>query len=253
MYAHNGGDGPERQLRALIKTLNVKDSLNIPVMIPGSEIVLLTDASSHDVDLVTDVISKARNQKVCISFYLSELARRWVVYQRIANKTGGTIVNSIDRDAFREFSRVHDYGQCARFYDLPVFSGRKKRQAPVFSGLKKHEVPSFCNIGQRCHYFSTSLFTTTVFVIGHTIQDSMIVTKPNEEDIRVFGNRKGEKIYHDPDPLSGQWRVCVETGTLTITLKNTERISTVLQYIRPIVNSTELSLKHTPPPACECL
>ena len=242
MRARGGGDYPERQLNALLAVLDVKNSLDEAAMaVAGSEIVLLTDATSHAADLENDVVTKARLYKVCISFYLSEFERPWEVYQRISNATGGTVVNSIDRDAFRNFDRDHDYGQCAQFYDLPVFD-RKKRQAP-----------SSYDIEQRCHNFTTSLFTTTVVVMGHTSQDSMIVTKPNADEVRVITNYKGEKIYRDPDPLSGQWSVCVETGTLNITLENTDSMSTVLQYLRPIVDSTELSLKYTPPPACECL
>ena len=240
MHAHDGGDGPERQLRALDKILNLEDPDfdKLPLMSRGSEIVLLTDAPSHDAGLETDVTTKARDLKVCISFYLSTGYADWPAYRRISAETGGTVVASIDRTSFRTFSDDHDYGQCAQFYEL---SDRKKCQAP-----------SSYDIEQQCHYFSTSLFTTAVVVTGHTTQDSMIVTKPNADEVRVITNYRGEKIYRDPDPLSGQWSVCVETRTLTITLENTDSMSTVLQYLRPIVNSTELSLKYTPPPACEC-
>ena len=207
-------------------------------MNPGSEIVLLTDAPSHDAGLETNVTTSATRKKVCIGFYLSTGYADWPAYRRISAETGGTVVASIDRTSFRTFKDDHDYGKCARFHEL---SGRKKRQAP----------PSY-DIEQQCHNFSISLFTTTVVVMDHTSQDSMIVTKPSADEVRVIANYKGEKIYRDPDPLSGQWSVCVETGTLTITLENTDSMSTVFQYLRPIVNSTELSFKYTPPPACEC-
>ena len=240
LYAHDGGDGRERQLRALKKILNLKDPDidGLLLMNPGSEIVLLTDAPSHDAGLETEVITKATHQKVCISFYLSTDYADWPAYRRISNATGGTVVASIDRNSFSKFSADHKYGKCAQFYEL---SGPKKRQAP-----------SSYDIEQRCHNFSTSLFTTTVVVMGHTSQDSMIVTKPSADEVRVIANYRGEIIYRDPDPLSGQWSVCVETGTLTITLENTDSMSTVFQYLRPIVNSTKLSFKYTPPPACEC-
>ena len=240
MHAHDGGDGPERQLRALKKILKLKDpDFGGKIrMEPGSEIVLLTDAPSHDAGLETEVINEAKLLNVCISCYLSTDYADWLPYRRISNATGGTVVASIDRKSFSNFSANHDRGKCARFYEL---SGRNKRQAP----------PSH-DIEQRCHNFSTSLFTTTVVVMGHTSQDSMIVTKPSADEVRVITNYRGEKIYRDPDPLSGQWSVCVETGTLSITLENTDSMSTVLQYLRPIVSSTELSFKYTPPPACEC-
>ena len=238
MYAHNGGDGPERQLRALLTILSLEDPDGLPLMNPGSEIVLLTDAPSHDAGLETDVITKAGDLKVCISCYLSTGFADWPAYRRISAETGGTVVASIDQTSFQTFTDDHDYGKCAQFYEL---NSRKKRQAP-----------SSYDIEKQCHNFSTSLFTTTVVVMGHTSQDSVIVTKPSADEVRVIANYRGEKIYRDRDPLSGQWSVCVETGTLSITLENTDSISTVLQYLIPIVNSTELSLKYTPPPACEC-
>ena len=49
----------------------LNDSERPSVMIPGSEIVLLTDAISHDPELEDDIIAKAEEMNVCISFYLS--------------------------------------------------------------------------------------------------------------------------------------------------------------------------------------
>ena len=73
LHAHSGGDDPERQLRALRKVLWLNDPDGLPVMTPGSEIILLTDADSHDAELEDVVIALARERKVCISFYLSEV------------------------------------------------------------------------------------------------------------------------------------------------------------------------------------
>ena len=148
LIANGGGDGPERQFRALLTILMLRDSYGLEVMIPGSEIVLLTDATSHDPGLEDDVINKARELKVCISFFLSYSA--WGPYTRIAAQTGGVIEHSIridpDHDSFRNFNNTHDFGQCARFYDLdsetPIIGSRKKRSAAT---------PSFTT-EQRCHY-----------------------------------------------------------------------------------------------------
>ena len=82
-------------------------------------------------------------------------------------------MNSIDRTAFSAFDNEHDYGQCARFYDLntlapPTIGSRRKRAAVM---------NSFDN-AQRCHYFNTSYFTTELKVQGFTSQTAMIVTTP---------------------------------------------------------------------------
>ena len=246
LYAHDGGDIPERQLRALLATLMVEHDEGFgpySVMIPGSEIVLLTDAPSHDPELEDDVITKAKAQNVCISFYLSEAAPLFAAYQRIAAATAGTVVNSIDRSSFRMFDDEHDYGQCARFYDLPTFSGQKKRAVSTSS----------YDIEQRCHYFTTSLLTHTLTVQGYTTQAAMIVTKPNGEEVNIITNFRGEKVYRDTAPLSGQWSVCVGTGTLTISVQITDSINPILQYLTSTSSSPEVSLQYSPPPACKML
>ena len=241
LIAYSGGDGPERQFRALLTILMLRDSYGLEVMIPGSEIVLLTDYTSHDPELENDIIAKARELKVCISFYLSDVT--WEPYTRIAAQTGGAIVNSIRRESFRHFDDNHDYGQCARFYDLetltPVIGKRKKRSAAT---------PSFTT-EQRCHYFTTSSFTTSLTVQGYTSQPIMIVTRPDSEVVRVTNNFEGNKIYRDTDPIPGQYSVCVESGTLTISLDITDSMSSIFQFLVPTGDS--ISLNNSPPPACK--
>ena len=244
LYAHDGGDTPERQLRALLATLMVQHDEGFgpySVMIPGSEIVLLTDAPSHDPDLEDDVITKANAQQVCISFYLSGLSDTdSAQYDRIAAATGGKVVNSIDHTSFRRFDDEHNYGQCAWFYELPT-RDQKKRAVSTSS----------YDTEQRCHYFTTSLLTDTLTVQSYTTQASMIVTKPNGEELNIITNFRGDKVYRDTAPLSGQWSVCVGTGTLTISVHITDSINPILQYLTSTSTSLGVSLQYSPPPACK--
>ena len=237
LEAYNGGDGPERQLQALLTILDLKASDGSPVMIPGSEIVLLTDASSHDEKLKSFVINNANESKVCISFYLS--FTNWAPYIEISAKTGGTTVQGIDQDAFLSFEAEHVYGQCAEFRNLPTFTGRRKRLA--FSSSYATE--------QRCHSFTTSLLTTKLKVYGYTSEDTMIVRDPHELEIHVI-NIRGEKIYEKTSPISGRWSVCVENGILTISVDTTDKINSILQYIKPLGVLPILSFSHSPPTAC---
>ena len=219
-------------------------------MIPGSEIVLLTDAISHDSLLEDEIITKAQEMQVCISFYLSPYdpsepySFPWEPYTRISEETGGVIVESIDRHAFSAFDDEHDYGQCARFYDLPTdppIIGRRKKRAAVMNTYDN---------AQRCHHFNTSLFTTALKVQGFTSQTAMIVTTPNSEEVRVIDNFRSEKLYRDTDPLAGQWSVCVETGTLTISLDITDNIPSIFKFIKPVGNSFSFHTSLSPP-ACK--
>ena len=135
-------------------------------------------------------------------------------------------------------------GQCDKFYDLPTVTpiiGWRKRRTAVMSTY---------NNAQRCHHFITSLFTAELKVHGFTSQTTMIVTTPNSEEVRVIDNIRSEKLYRDTDPLAGQWSVCVETRTLTISLDITDSIPSIFKFIKPVGDSFSL---HTSPstPACK--
>ena len=240
-----GGDRPERQFRALLAILNMEDSDGFELMTPGSEIVLLTDADSHEIELESNVTIEANKRNVCISLYCPY---DFVPYKRIVDSTGGTLENSIDDESFGRFYANHECGKCARFYGLPPNCERKKRQAvPPTSATST----SNYDTEQRCHYFNTSLFTTELMVQGFTIQDEMLVTTPNGKVIHVVANYRGEKVYLETVPVCGQWSACVKIGTLTITVHVKESISTILQYFKPPRDFDEPIFTSTPPPACK--
>ena len=232
MRPHLGGDDPERQLRALQATLDARNSDGIAVMIPGSQIVLLTDAPTHDEERLGNVIERAVDQKVCINFFLSY--SNWTGYWTIASKTGGTVVQSLDRTSIRTFNYSHSANQCAVHYKLQFDHQIKKRSAP-----------SPDNTAKKCKYFSTSLFTTKVSLTVNTTADLMRVTKPDGDET----NAQGEKTFHDPTPQSGLYSVCVDNETLTITVEKTENMSAIVKYLTRRENSTVVFLRHTPPPA----
>ena len=243
LRAYSGGDLPERQFRALLTILMLRDSDELEVMTPGSEIVLLTDILSHDPELEVNIITSARERKVCISFYLSYFT--WNPYTRIAAQTGGTIVNSIRRESFRHFDEDHDYGQCARFYDLnsgSLLPGKRKKRSAATPSLATE---------QRCHYFTTSSFATSLTVQGYTNQSIMIVTRPDSEVVHVTNNFEGNKIYRETDPIPGQYSVCVEIGTLTINLSVdiTDSMNSIIQFL--VSTGDSISFYNSPPPPCK--
>ena len=243
LRANGGGDRPERQLRALMAILLLVDSDGLPVMIPGSEIVLLTDVYSHDADLEDDVITKAISMKVCISFYLRHT--RWEPYTTIATQTGGAVVHTTNPYAFRAFDDEHDYGQCAEFYILPTLA------PPTIDPRKKRAVvTSSFNTEQRCHYFTTSSLATSLTALGFTSQGAVIVTTPGLEEVRVIGNIRGEKLYRAVNPPAGQWSICVETGTLTISLDITNSIHSIFKFLKSVEDSFSVR-SSPPPPACK--
>ena len=244
LYARGGGDCPERQLEALISALGLTDTEGFPIMVPGSHIVLLTDASSHDLGREKFVIQLAKDQKVCINFFISmsggcldESGR--LMYHRIATVTGGTVVESISQDGFRNFSATHEEIQCADFHNISRFTKRRKRQI----------LPT---PGPVCHTFISSQFTEKLKIVAQTSQGFITVIKPNREIIRIstlYGS--SGPVYSDVSPLAGEYRVCVSTGTLNITLERKDMMDSIIKYLRPVENTTQLLTTSSPPPACK--
>ena len=244
LYARGGGDCPERQLEALISALGLTDTEGFPIMVPGSHIMLLTDAPSHDLGREKLVIQLAKDQKVCINFFISmrggcirESGR--LMYHRIATATGGTVVESISQDGFRNFSATHEETHCSDFHNIPRSTGRRKRQI----------LPTPASV---CHTFISSQFTEKLKVVAQTSQGFITVIKPNREIIRIstlYGS--SGPVYSDVSPLAGEYRVCVSTGTLSIALERKDMMDSIIKYLRPVENTTQFLTTSSPPPACK--
>ena len=244
LEANGGLDCPERQLEALLSALGLTDTKGYPIMVPGSHIVLLTDAPSHDVDLESVVINLANDQKVCIHFFISmsygciEESGR-LMYRRISTATGGIVTESISQDGFRYFNATIEDTQCSDFYSIPRLTERRKRQT----------LPT---PGSVCHTFLSSQFTAKLKIIANTSQRFITVIKPNGESGRVsalYGS--SGPVYSDVSPLVGEYRVCVSKGTLSITVERNDMMDSIIKYLRPVQNTTQFLTTSSPPPACK--
>ena len=214
-------------------------------MVPASHIVLLTDAPSHDVYLESEVIRLANDQKVCISFFISmrggcidESGR--LMYHRIANATGGTVTESISQDGFRDFDTAHEATQCSEFYSLSRSGQRKKRQT----------LPAPESV---CYTVVATPFTSKLKVRASTSQRFIVVTKPRGESRRVsalYGS--AGPVYIDASPIAGEYKVCVTSGTLNITVERSYMMDAILKYLKPEKNSSDLITTSTAPQECEC-
>ena len=228
MQATGGGDCPERGLEALEAMLAVRDNDGLEAMVPGSQIVLLTDAPSHaPPGLMDSVIKQAFLRQVCITTFLSitggcEQSQAQTMYTTLAVETGGAIIGSIDESGFTGFESAQQFLNCADFYGLTPCQnqGRKKRMTESLVTFETE---------QKCHTFTSSLLTD-VKLTAHTTQRTVIVTPPSGEPVRVPVLFNVGAIFSSPTPACGEWSVCVETGTLTLTLQNTDRIDAIIRY-----------------------
>ena len=69
LEAFGGLNCPERQLEVLISAVGLADTEVLPIMVPGSHTVLLTDVPSHDLNHESVAIQLTNDQKVCMYFF----------------------------------------------------------------------------------------------------------------------------------------------------------------------------------------
>lgn len=167
LTASGGGDWPEYGMNGLNITLQTMWPWNSPAMIPGSQVIFITDAPAKDVDIMMDVIDEARELQVCIHLFLSTYSQfGFDNYVTVAERTGGTIVRATATEfhdllqLFGAFSTSYKGdSSCLTFYNTE--SKRKRRSS--------HE---------QCHTFKVSTFTSVLKFLMTTDQLQTIVKNP---------------------------------------------------------------------------
>ena len=244
LYAHEGGDDPEYGMGAIDLTLKAKYSYGNDAMIAGSQIIVLTDAPAKDNDpaFVDSIIADAKGRKVCIHLFLSGCGDNCASYQRVQSETGGTIVQSSTNfnqilNEFTEFSTSYKNSPgCETFHR----EDRRKKRSP----------PSIC------HSFRVSVFTEVLKFLITTAQPHATVRKPNGETTRI--DITGDfSSYKEVNPQSGEWSVCVDTGTLELTFNNFINFDLVVTYVKEggtsetgIITTTQTPLACEYPNGC---
>ncbi len=80
-------------------------------MTPGSQIVVITDASSKQLELNKTIIQEAKDREVCIHFFLSDSrASEDGIFKNIADETHGTYIDTYDDWHLNKF--INAYSSC---------------------------------------------------------------------------------------------------------------------------------------------
>lgn len=197
----SGGDCPEYCYDGILEALNAKD-YGFPLMFPGSQLIVITDAPSKGLPTASDIIRFANEAEVCIHFFLGESSYNCFgddpgsieEYETIANQTGGTVVKS--KYDFSTFVHQYRSSPCG-FLQSP--SDRKKR-----------------SIEQVCHSINVASLVCLLSLSVKTQEDVVNLTKPDGVQVRITANRfpdTSEQIalYSESHPASGEWTVCAST------------------------------------------
>jgi len=223
LMAHGGGDGPEFGMNGLNITLQKKwpeELGGYDVMTEWSQIILFTDAPAKDAEIMMDVITDACQRKVCIHLFLSTYSTGgFDNYVTVAEETGGTIVRATATEfhdlvrIFGDFSTSYNgRSPCRTFYDTKRERGRRSS-------------------GEQCHTFKVSTFTSVLKLLITTEQLQTIVQKPSGARI-TNSTIRGYGGYREVHPEPGEWSVCVERGTLSVSFNNRVLLDFLVTFVK---------------------
>lgn len=188
----SGGDCPEYCYDGILEALGTED-YGYPVMVEGSQLIVITDAPSKGLHRASDIINHANAAQVCVHFFLGENSYNCFgddpdsidEYKAIAMSTGGIVIQS----KFDFSSFVHQYRSTPCGWIQP--SDRPKR-----------------SVAQVCHSISVASLVCLLSLSVKTDEDSVSVTKPNGDQVRISSNRFQIALYSVSHPMSGEWMVC---------------------------------------------
>ncbi len=248
LSAAGGGDCPEYALDGLLQAIRAADPKNpgIDVMVPGSQIVLITDAGTKNPNLKDAIIAEAKAREVCIHFiYPSSCCCETGsdLYKSIAAETGGIVIDTLtDANPAATLNQFIDHYSNNPCVHTVAKVNRQARQTAVSQEYSDY---------QTCHAWQVSILGSYLKVVFNTNQPEVVVTKPTGDTVNVDVSLE-YGVYANPEPEVGNWSACVDTGTFRYTANDHTNLDvTILYLVEQSDSSTEIDGSPEPPPACK--
>ncbi len=200
---NSGGDCPEFCYDGIQEALNAEDPEygGMPILVAGSQVVVVTDAPSKGISSADDLIQQANDAEVCIHFFLGqnsyncfeESPQSVEEYERIADETGGIVVKS--KFDFSTFLQKYKNFPCGM---LKAENTRPKRDS----------------VESACHNFPVaSLVCVLSISIRATADETLTITRPDGKlmHVKTINYKDSSEriaLFSENHPLSGEWRVC---------------------------------------------
>ncbi len=234
--ARGGGDFPEYSLDAMLKALNFiyEDSSGtpFPVMDKGSQIIVITDATSKNKEKEKDVIDTAIEFGVCIHFFVSEKGTEDGIYQRIADETSGTLISPFSNwDVANKFKNLYEESPCEHIT-------RKKRAAIATRSTSP------------CQSFQISPLSILFQFLGNT-DLNVSLTRPSGTTIEILGSA-GVALHSERYPEPGEWLACLimSSGDLEFSVDQHYSLDATLGYLKK-TNTGTIVASISPPTECK--
>ncbi len=233
LEASGGGDGPEYSLDAMLKALKFKiyDDYGTlkPLMVEGSQMIVITDAPSKHQEIEFNVTRMAYARGVCIHIFVSgSYGTEDGLYQRVAEETTGTLVTPFSNWDIAKFASSYKNSPCA--FEV----SRRKRAA----------------IASPCQSFHISELSILFRFSGNT-DSSVVLTRPSGTTIEVLGGA-GVAVHSEGHPEAGEWLACLSSGDLEFSVDQDYSLDATLGYLKK-TNTGTIVASIVPPTECKLI
>ena len=197
------------------KALIAQDG-TIPLMVQGSQMVVLTDAPSKQPELEDEVVKLAKQLEVCIHFFIEQSNE---IYDRIAMETHGTLLVGSSYWSFTNFITAYPMDSC-NF--LTEDSGRDKR-----------------SLSLQCRQFNISRLAANLRISINSPTGSLLtITRPNGTQTSITSGNNDLAFYTETNPACGSWSVCSSNNEiLNIKVITSDHTDVTVLYGSKIMSS----------------
>ena len=172
-----GGHSLSATMEALDYTVPAN---NFRPMDYGSTIVVLTDEGSEKEELVPDIIKKAKDQEVSISFIIPSYLN-YNIYTRIANETGGIISSEANPKTWSLLRFIETHKK--------TYPQRHKRSTNILS----------VSVSRFTYSLLVSVWTNSNDRIRITLPDNTTETANVEDSVMIYSKsypQAGHFVFH---------------------------------------------------------
>lgn len=231
LAAYGGGDYPEYALDGMLQGLQASqtiDGVSMDLMAAGSQMIVLTDATSKRPEITDTVISEATMRAVCIHFFTSHSgATSDGIYPRVARETSGTLIQNFANWELASFISASAGSPCR--YSSTTTTSRRRR-----STSSSRET------------FDVSIFTFLIQLsIRATSGATLTITRPDSTTATIVASANFA-VFSEGTPQPGRWSVSANFGTVDLSVSQEIAIDTTILYAEE--DSAETT--STPPQAC---
>lgn len=242
LQLEGGGGGPEHSLDGMLAALRATRKDGTKLMIPGSQLIVLTDEPTENTELNATIIEEANDQNVCIHFFLSDS------HGALQEESFHLITEQVTGSTLQEFTSLNLAEFVSTYTDKGCANNPSKRSAvATVSGITKRQA----GLNEECKDLHVSSFTYLLTLSIQTEYSTTVtITRSNGTTTLI------SIAYHlgtlaEVNPVEGVWKICTNARGRPTNLEVLADQKIVFDTSILFVNEGADNPSSTPPPLCE--